>query len=305
MIFINNYNDFIFESYGENKLVDKLSNLLFKIINDNLGKLILNKELSFSSCLGSIEYNTQNDTPEFIHFINDKINIKLSDRTYGSINVSTIDIQGEYVLNMDMNLEIQISKSEFNSKSIYKSNKLINTINHEFLHVIELFLTKKNERKISKSWEKGENLQKLIKKYPFSKNWQDVSYLIYLSLPHEMRSKLQEFNSLLKNIDKKVDMIEFIKNTKTYKDTEFLSKINEHNIINKLKLDKDYDNIIKDINNILFDKDSNYEKNILGYFKSMKVKNTKLLDKLLKSYNNVINYTMEEKDINYNDYLEN
>jgi len=294
MIIIQNYDDFLFESYSYNKLSEIISDYIFDLINYNIGKLILNKEITI-----------QLNEVENIKFLNDKINVKLSNRSYGNVNSKTVLIIENYIINMKLNLELEITKSELILKKIDKKNELYSTINHEILHIIELYNTNKKETANTLSWKMGEDLYDLKDKYPNDKNWQKIYYLIYLSLPHKMRAKLQEFNTILKSNGLRGIILNqsFIKTTKIYKNINFLSNVDENNILKKLKLDKNFNSIIKDFSLKFLKSDNlNFENNFLEYFKKIKLKNKKLLIKILRSSYNFENYSEENIDIDY-DYF--
>ena len=276
----------------------ELSLIILAVINNNLGKLILNKSISIDS---PFSRSTE------IKFVEDKLNIKLSNRTYGNMNPEYIFINGSTVKNVILNLEIELSPIELSSKIITIDNKIFKIIRHEILHIVEMYLTKKNEQNLSFSWEMGKRLQFLQNKYEKSKNWQDISYFIYLSLPHEIRSKVEELNALIESNRLKgiLNVYDFIKTTKTYKDVEFLSTVDENIVLHKLKNDTQYQNIIKDFCEYFLKSKSDYEIEFLNYFKSIKKKNKKLIKKLLRSsynFENYINFDNSDRIIKYSDY---
>jgi len=109
------------------------------------------------------------------------------------------------------------------------------------------------------------------------------------------------------NISGILNVENFIKTTDTYKNIDFLSKIDVNSILNKLKKDPDYLNIIKDFNLIFLENSKNnlneYENEFIDYFIKLKQKYLKLLDKLIR-----VSYRYEsigylEQDINYDEYL--
>jgi len=298
-----NFDNFILESYGKNDLVTKLTKYLTDIINEDLGKLILNKNLILKNSLKDF-----ND----INFVNDIIQIKISNQSYGNINYDILTIKNNQIYNLIMNLEIDIKDIDINLKKI-KSNFLFKIINHEFLHVIEKYLVISNNRKISKSWEYGKNLKELQDKYSNYIEWQNISYFIYLSLPHEMRSRISSLHSDIENLSNKdfKNVVNFIKNDKYFKDADFLSKINIDVLLIKLKNDSNYNNLLLDFNKtfLLNDKKDlkSCEQEFIKYLKILKKKNEILKKKLIRTsynYENVF-YKNEivDKNINYDDYL--
>jgi len=301
---IKNFDDYLFESYGSNKLVEGLSEYIFNIINSNIGKILLNKEIEFNNILKKYK-----DDNYELSFKDDKINIKISNRNYGNINPKSIEIIGDTIINLNLNLELNINEAEFKLKKLFKSNKIYTTINHEILHLVELYITKRKETKISNSWNYGEKLSFLNKKYN-SEYWNDISYFIYLSFPHEQRARIQELNADIysKNIKGVTNTIEYIKNSKIYKDISFLSNLDSYFILNKLKKDRNYLNIIKDFNFIFLEKKNTYlneqENEFIRYFNSLIRRNKKILNKLLRiSYNfesfESFSYEFINKEIDY------
>jgi len=294
MILIYNWDNFILEKFGKNDIAKNLSDRIFDIINRNLGKLILNKELKITNSIGEIDG---------VKFINDEINVNILDRNYGNMNPMSIIIEDNSISNLKINLEFTLDESEKKYKEISSTNRLLGTINHESLHLIERYLTFINENDFSKSWEMGEILDNLRNKYKSSNNWQDdISYFIYLSLPHEMRARLHQLNSEIKSNGIK-DVMQYIKSSKIYKDVEFISNIDISKILNKLKLDRDYSLILKDFSlEFLKNDNKNYEKNFTDYLKRIKTKNKKLLDKLLRTSYNFESVSLPDKVLDYEKY---
>ena len=165
---IKYYDEFLYESYGSNKLVESLTEYIFNIINDNIGKLILKKDLTLDNCLKS--YND-------IKFVDDTINIRISNKNYANVNVDKLIIDSR-IFNLKLNIDVEISSKEIENKKLFRTNKICDNISHEMMHIIELYLTEKNQNNRSKSWDNGKILQELVNKYP-DDNWQDISYFCY------------------------------------------------------------------------------------------------------------------------------
>lgn len=288
-----NYDNFILEKYGYNEIASTLSNKVISTINDNFGKLLVNKKLFLKNKIGEVSH---------INFIDDTINIKLSDKTYGNMNPSSLIIEGKNIYNLIINLEMKLNDSEIKAKKSI-NNDIIHTISHESLHIIELFLTSDNEKDFSNSWKMGEKLQNLKNRYN-DDNWQNISYFIYLSLPHELRGRLQQLNSHIKktSFNNIIDTQDYIKKTKIFKDIEFLSMMDENLILNKLKQDLNYKSIIKDFSEYFLEKNGNYESNFIKYIKGIKIKNKKYLNKVLKTSYNIHNFSEQERIIDYKNY---
>ena len=197
-----NLDDFIFESFGSLSVTKELTKLIIEKINQSIGKLILIKNLVLKNDLSNFNK---------IHFVNDLIIVKLTNRTYGNIDPN-IKISGDTISNLYMNLEIQLSPTEIKMKEIDKNNDISDVISHELHHIIELYLTVVNSDKKSESWRYGEDLQKLQKKYQKSLRWLNISHIIYLSLPHEFQSRVEEIHNIMnrKNIKGIVNCTNFM-----------------------------------------------------------------------------------------------
>ena len=279
MLLIQNYDTIIFERYGQNKLTSFISDEIIKIINQNIGQLILNGSITLKSVIPKIKGIT---------FTDDIINISISNRFYGNINPSTMIIKDNNINNLVLNLELILTPIEIQSRRLIDNN-IESTIEHELLYTIEKYLTIIDGNKLSNSFSMDEQLKKLDKLYKNSQNWLDISYLIYLSFPHEIRARIQQLNKDIENKHIKgiPNVINYIKTTKIYKDLNFLTNIDEYIILKKLKNDKDYKDILENFSKkVLNNNDINYEKNFTDYVKKIKQKNKKMLDKLERtSYN--------------------
>lgn len=297
MLNIINWDNFICERNSYNKLTTNLSKIILRIINDNIGKLILHKNISIKN-----EINSSDN----IFFSNDIINIKISNRNYGNMNPISITFKENEIIGLVINLETILTPSELISKKISSNNTIIDTIEHECLHVMERYLTYMNNSNFAISWKMGESLHQMNEKYKDCDVWEEVSHMIYLSLPHEMRAKLQQLNSSLERnqINGIENSIDFIKNTNIYKEVEFLSNIKPNLVLKKLKSDSNYTNIIKDFSVMFLENENkNYEKNFTDYMNKIVIKNKKLIDKLLRVSYNFENYEHQDRDIDYNQYI--
>jgi hypothetical protein len=295
MLLIYNYDNIIFERYGRNDLTRDLSNRLIDIINQNIGKLLLNNNITLKSELSTISN---------ILFVNDIVNISLTDRFYGNINPNSYIIKDDTISDLIINIEFMLSPYERVYKKL-NNNKIEHVIEHEFLHVVEQYLTVSDNNKLSSSWEIDMKLKYIQNKYNSATNWKEISYFIYLSLPHEIRARVQQLNKDIEqsHITGIKNVMVYIKNTKIYKDLEFLSNLDENILLDKLKQDIEHVDILKDFNDISKSTSNNYEQNFLNYIKKMKKKNQKLLNKLLKtSYNFDGTYYDDSFVINYNEF---
>ena len=295
MLLIQNYDTIIFGRYGYNKIIKEVSDEIIKLIDQNIGRLILNGSISLKSLI---------PTTCGINFINDEINIKLTNRFYGNVNLNSLIINNNSIKNLVLNLELKLSYSEISARKLIDNN-ISGTIEHELLHTIEKYLTISDGRNIANSFSMDAELKKIDKKYTNSKNWQDISYLIYLSFPHEIRSRIQQLNREIENIHIRgvKNVNSFIKNTKIYQDLNFLSKIDPIKILTNLKNDKDYKDILKDFSIYVLKNDNiNYEKSFFDYIKKMKQKNKKMVDKLERTSYNFENNNYD-KILNYKDFL--
>jgi hypothetical protein len=239
-----------------------------------------------------------------ISFINDEINIKLTNRFYGNINLNSLIINNNSIKNLVLNLELELSPSEISARKLIDNN-ISGTIEHELLHTIEKYLTISDGRNIANSFSMDAELKKIDKKYTNSQNWQDISYLIYLSFTHEIRSRIQQLNREIENTHIRgiENVNSYIKNTKIYQDLDFLTKIDPIKILNNLKNDKDYKDILEDFSiYVLKNNNINYEKNFFDYIKKIKQKNKKMIDKLERTSYNFENIN-QDKILKYKYFL--
>ena len=295
MLLIQNYDTIIFERYGYNKITKEISDEIIKLIDQNIGRLILNGSISLKSLIPTICG---------INFINDEINIKLTNRFYGNVNLNSLIINNNSIKNLVLYLELELSPSEISARRLIDNN-ISGTIEHELLHTIEKYLTISDGRNIANSFSMDAELKKIDKKYTNSQNWQDISYLIYLSFPHEIRSRIQQLNREIENTHIRgiENVNSYIKNTKTYKDLDFLTKMDPIKILNNLKNDKDYKDILKDFSiYVLKNNNINYEKNFFDYIKKIKQKNKKMIEKLERTSYNFENINLD-KILKYKDFL--
>jgi hypothetical protein len=300
MFYIEKYDNFIIESYGEDKLVKKLTNYLIDIINKNFGKLILNRELELKNVMSGIKD---------LIFVNDIIKIKISTKDYANILTNNIIINNNCdIENMTMNIEISLTPIDFTTKTFNYNKKLFNTISHEFMHVIEKYYSAFSKKGLSKSFELGEKLQK-IKSLSKSQIWEDICYFSYLSLPHEMRARVMGINSEINNSKGLKNAKEYILKNKIYKDADFLSKIQPSILLKKLKNDNNYIFLIFSFNNSFLGKNysniNDCEDNFIKFFENLKNKNRLLKNKILKTSFNFESLTEDhfDREINYYEYL--
>lgn len=295
MLLIQNYDTIIFERYGQNKLTSFISDEIIKIINQNIGQLILNGSITLKSVIPKIKDIT---------FTDDIINISISNRFYGNINPLSMIIKDNNIRNLVLNLELILTPIEMQSRRLIDNN-IESTIEHELLHTIEKYLTISDGNKLSNSFSMDEKLKEIDKLYNNSQNWLDISYLIYLSFPHEIRARIQQLNKDIENKHIKgiPNVINYIKTTKIYKDLNFLTNIDEYIILKKIKNDKDYKDILENFSkNVLNNNNINYEKNFTDYIKKIKQKNKKMLDKLERTSYNFENIN-NDKVIKYKEFL--
>jgi len=296
------FDQFIFESFGSNSMADKLTNYLVDVINENIGKLILSGKVNLKNSMTNFKD---------IRFYDDEITVKIGHLKYGNMDPNFI-VDSDSITGLIMNLELVLSDEEIRSKQMSKKNPIIDTINHEFLHVVETYLTRQNENATSKSFDYGKRLDMLQNRYDNCKEWQKISYFIYLSLPHEMRARVSALHQEIKR-NNPSDVVDYIKNSKYYMDADFLSNVDIDILLKKLRTDVDYVGVIRDFNSIFLQNDKidlvDCEKEFIAYIKNIKRKNIKLKNKLIRT-----SYAFLEKfswhnpgnpdnvDINYEEY---
>jgi len=299
---MNNYNNFLNEKFGSNELVIKIKNNIISQINDNFGILSLMKKILLFDELNDI---VDKNGYKYI-FKNSIINVKISNRYYGNINQNIKISNNKNVFtieNLEINLELILSDTEQKMKKL-DNNKIEASISHELLHLIELIYSENNK---ALSWSKNIELRKMQKKYENNKHWTNISHIIYLTLPHELRAKIQELDTYLKN-DKPSDILNYLKNSEIYKEFEMISLLDVNMILSKLKTDQDYLIIIEDFTKLFLNKnDEKYEKNMRSYLNYLKKSSKKILDKIIRlSYSNE-DFLIDDVDwyfkIDFNEYL--
>jgi len=299
------YKNFILETYGSNDLVKIIRDKIIFLININFGKLLLNNSLILSKELKTIDN---------LIFIKDEIKINISDKNYSYIDKSDLKIDDNIIYNMQLNFDIVISSIERSMKKLDTKNKIYDDISHELLHLIELYYSNQVNKKESESWKYGEKLQILQNKYVNDKNWQEISHFIYLLLPHEIRARVQSLDTDIerKNILGIENVQNYIKTTKIYKDIEFLSNIDIDLILQDLKKDNNYYDIIKEFSIFYLENNStNYENNFKSYIEKLQNKCPDILNKILKvSYKygkkSTNGYILEtyDREIDYSKYID-
>jgi len=159
----------------------------------------------------------------------------------------------------------------------------------------------------SKSWTQNIILKKLQKKYTHDLKWQNISNMIYLSLNHELRAKIQEIETELR-LAGPDNFLEFLINTKTYNDFKQISLLKSDIVLNILMQDKNHKEIIRDFNNDFLNKKNNYDINFMKYFDHI-IKNAEyMLYKIKKiSYlqENFLYNTGHNFNINFDDFKKN
>jgi len=282
------YNDFLLEKYGSNNLAKDLSYYTINLINSNFPKLLKDGKLHISI-----------DSFKKLNFKFSKINVYLSNKTYGNINMENYFITNDIIYDLEMNLYLQLNIQDLKLKNI-NYNKIVDTIRHEFLHIIEIYFTDKNQKKLANSWKKGEIIFNLRKKYT-DNNIQDIIHIMYLSLPHEMRSRVEQINSEIEksNLSDKNKIINFIKNNTIYKDCLFIINLDIFKILKLLKTKKDFNDFLNDLN-INEEGFKNYLNEIINL-------NLKFKNKILKTYLNFesikSNQNFDHYQIDYSKYL--
>jgi len=297
---IDKFEDFLNESFGVNKYTKILTELLFKKINLELGKLILNKSLILNNYL--------QDNFGKIPFINDTIELKLSDHSHGILSDGIF--RSGTITNLKITLNVCLSTKETLAKMIFDNNKLKEDINHEFNHVIEKYLSELNNRNNYKSWDIAKNLYIYRDSHKNMEDWDDILHMIYLSQPQEMRSRISEMYEIVKNMDiNKYYYEKEIKNTKIYKECDLISKVNINLILSRMKnIYTNFNEILKEFMiSVLYYNKPDYESEFIKYFNKLKNKNITLKEKLLKSYYYIFESTTYEcyfeKDINWEKWI--
>ncbi len=267
---IKKFNEYINESYGSNKYVEELTKFIIEIINNNLGKLIYNKFIRIDGFLDKFAGK--------INFKNSMLELRFTNKEYAFMKPNEIKIENDTIENVFMVIELTLSKDELTLIKLI-NNKINNYIAHELLHIMEIYYSNDN---LSASWKQGEQLQKMKKKYNDQSNWLDIEYIFYLSLPHEIRARIQVIREDVINsgITELSDIRRYIESTKIFKDAQLLSNIKGEVILEMLKRDIKHKEILADFCNIF--KLPSDENNLLNYIKIINNRGRNMVKKLLK-----------------------
>lgn len=284
---IEDFIEYITERYTCNQDAKNITDLLFDEINNRFDELLSNKKLILTSVL-------ENNYKSLI-FINDIIEIHLSDRDYGRLD--KCQIKNNIILTK-IYIEYKIKESEKIIKRLLKKSKIRNTINHEFNHVVEYY----HSEKMSDSWDIAKKITILREKYKDDKI-DNILHILYLSQPHEIRSRISSLYEDIKDYSGNTHNFEiYIKTLVIYKELKYLSMIEPELLLKNIK-----DNDIIDIMNTLFNIDKNHRKEFIKYFNKLKISNDKMLEKILKSYYYLFeNYICDDdfsKKIDFLQYL--
>jgi len=304
MVNIKSFDKFIIESFGNNEVVNQISKFIFNKISQELGKLIYNKRIVINNYLQNKKQYSE------INFINDEIEIILSNRNYGLIK--NVNIDNDKIKNLRLSLEIVLSPLESKLKTLNVQNRILTTIDHEFNHIIEKYINESNNRELTKSWKIGANLHSYREKYKNTYDkWDDILHFIYLSLPHEIRSRVSSLREELEILDIKNEEYEkYIKKTEFYIVADAISKMSPEFILEKMQnLYLNFDILLREFMTTVLDNfNENTEKEFIKYFKTVMKRNEKMKVKLLKTYYFIFehDYTFfnyPDKNINYEEYL--
>lgn len=274
------------EKYHVNDDVKEYTKIVYNEIDRNISNLIKSGTLSIVNVLNKNYPNL---------FINDVIELRLG-KTHGGINKPIII--DKTIQNLIITLTIDLDDKEKKQLKLL-NNKIRETINHEFQHIIELY---HSDGKLSKSWDFHKRLEVHKEKFKSYSIWMDICHFFYLSEEHELRSRTSQVHELLKNGE---DLL----NNDVYNSINFLSKVDGDYLLRKMFNEyNDFDKILNDFTENVLLKRGN---SVLYFIKEIKIINkrcskykSKMLDILYHHKNpNMFIEECYDKDINYSEYL--
>ena len=287
MKFINEFEYFLFErKHVNDDVIHYVRDILDIIENNNLSKDKINIKINL----------TKRDSLKIsnIHFIVD-INPKdFNNYGYFKKNNNTKFID-DTLDNCTFYLQLKLNDNEIKNNKISNNNKIYKLINHELHHALEIFIFEENNKKYRTSWEISKKYQKHRVYGDKFKIWSDFIYLIYLSLDHEMSSRVSEIYEEIINYKNPKDDI---KNNKIYNDAIFMSNFNFDIFYNKFVNEYDENTFIQVCHQFFNDFDYKFIDD-LNYCKSIIKKNIKSINKkgnkILRKINNVIDRVEQDK----------
>lgn len=205
--------NFLLEGRGINTEVKLLTKCLIKFLNNFFSFYNSSKtQYKFQNILSELDLFIENDTIE--------INIINSD-SKGTANLTKSYYENNKLYNPLIILNIYPTKQEIQNKKLDLS-KIRETMNHELTHCLEVYYRKKNNIISKIDWKKETELNKLIKSYKDSKIIEDLLYIYYITLSHEMNSKISQ-------------IYEYLKKSKfnTYK--QLYQELKKHNLYNTIQ----------------------------------------------------------------------
>ncbi len=190
---INYFEEFLFESKGMNNTVREYVRILISeiekhdFITRNIKfdvKLISGIDLKLNQLCLNIDVNPA----KFTNYANVP---QLTDMYEFENDVQMLPIL--------MNLQLKLSKEEMLKNKIDADNQIYALLHHELTHLLELYKITFQNKKQGGSWVLSQALQDHKKLGNTYEIWSDFLHIFYLSLDHEMRSRIAETYERLKN----------------------------------------------------------------------------------------------------------
>jgi hypothetical protein len=293
MKYLNFYENFLFESYGINKTVEKYTEEIFNHVKINLLK---------NNFIFKIDLLSENS-----FLIKDfKVIIKNGD-IYAFFDSRYSIINDDILYDAELSLTFDINN--------INNDILRGKINHELNHGLHFYNLIKKNIKSSNTMEEQEKLNNHKKLGNNFSHWKSFLNIYYLCLTHEMNSRISECYELLKTSS---EPIKELKELKIYKDASLISKFSFETFYKKFidqYSEKDFMNLTKDMCDCFdykFISDISFcKKKISDIINFIKKRNNKFIKKLNKLAENInlkeSNFFCEDDwstDFNLSDYIE-
>ena len=303
---INEFDYFLFErKHVDDNVIHYVRDIIDIIERNNLSNKNIDTKINL----------TKRDSLKIsdIHFILDINPIKFNNYGYFRKNKNSKFVD-DTLTNCTFYLQLKLSDNEIQNNKISPSNSVYSLINHELHHALEIYTFESQNKKYRNSWEISKKYQKHIEFGDKFEYWKDFLYLIYLGLDHEMSSRISQIYEEILNYE---NPKEDIKNSKIYKDAEFMSTFNFDIFYDKFIKKYSEDEFINVCHHFFDDFDYKFINN-LDYCKSIIKRNIKSLNKkglkILRKIKGVVDRVEQDKngivenegyfeqDINYDEY---
>lgn len=212
MKYINEFDYFLFErKHVDDNVIHYVRDIIDIIESNNLSNANIDTKINLTK-RESLKISD-------IHFVVDINSKDFNNYGYFKKNINSKFID-DTLTNCTFYLQLKLSDNEIENNKISTNNNIYSLINHELHHALEIYIFESQNKKYRNSLEISKKYQKHREFGDKFKYWKDFIYLIYLGLDHEMISRISQIYEEILNYE---NPKEDIKNSKIYKDAEFMS----------------------------------------------------------------------------------